>query len=331
MDQGDSQQHSSLPLAREHAELRMQYGCSIGEVQGSQDNHPSATIDCFARTDKQEVAINRNYHLQWWDHDRPTNNFVSWSSSLLFALQMICYRANHSKDAPLKYKDIQLCIIDTTKLSKDAFIRDLDLTRAFAPFDSSDNNNLTKFHDLRSGPTWYFGEYLSQGALNVENCIQLVSAKAIMDAGLQVLRPDLMLFKHAPPAKLASEVVERRKVFDQIAGLPLVERAVEDVVAITKLFGDDYKLPIAAYFSALLPREEEDDGLVNLLVALNRTGMSFGRRYYDFLLMSNRGRGGSLLARTNKHRGACDHARDDGVPEINDPFPLQLSSKQHQG
>lgn len=60
------------------------------------------------------------------------------------------------------YKDIKLCVLDTQGMDEEAFAQDLDVVQAFAPF----HEGLREFATLRSGKD-YFGEYLSQGALNI--------------------------------------------------------------------------------------------------------------------------------------------------------------------
>jgi hypothetical protein len=66
------------------------------------------------------------------------------------------------------FEDISLCVVDTTLFPPGVFLRDLDLIRAFRAFDEQ----LDDFGNLRlikRGELLYFGEYISQGALKIED------------------------------------------------------------------------------------------------------------------------------------------------------------------
>ncbi|KAL5330966.1 hypothetical protein ACEPPN_000493 [Leptodophora sp. 'Broadleaf-Isolate-01'] len=57
-------------------------------------------------------------------------------------------------------------------------------------------NFLEDFKGLRLKKDWYFGEYLSQGALKIEDKCQIVSAQAMIDRGLYDLRREFEEFSH---------------------------------------------------------------------------------------------------------------------------------------
>ncbi|CZT14014.1 uncharacterized protein RAG0_17818 [Rhynchosporium agropyri] len=119
------------------------------------DGAQNSRVDIFARENKIQVASMLNRHLQWWKGDE--DNFVSWTSSLLFALVYIFHlHANSNDRSP--FDDINVCIIDTNQIPKAVFLRDMDLIKAY----SSSNKELAKFQGLRETKEWYFGEYLSQ-------------------------------------------------------------------------------------------------------------------------------------------------------------------------
>lgn len=54
--------------------------------------HPNAGIDFFGRRDKTQAAHSLWGHLSWKGLEE--DNFMSWTSSLLFAIQYIFYRHN---------------------------------------------------------------------------------------------------------------------------------------------------------------------------------------------------------------------------------------------
>jgi hypothetical protein len=83
------------------------------------------------------------------------DNFVSWTSSLSFALvYMFHLHANLKHES--EFTDIQFRIIDTTCLPRGVFLRDLDLILTYSPFDA----NLVEMETLRTlkqGGRFYFG------------------------------------------------------------------------------------------------------------------------------------------------------------------------------
>lgn len=73
---------------------------------------------------------------------------------------------------------------------------------------STDSDNIVSLDELiviRVAGSFYFGEYLSQGALDIEDKCQLVSAEAIINQGLIKLQP-LILSESAFPVWLHSGV-----------------------------------------------------------------------------------------------------------------------------
>src|SRR5450756_949902 len=87
--------------------------------------------DILSRDNEEEVASMLSRHLNWKSTYEDSDNLVSWTSSLLFALQYIFYRHTNSKDGST-YNQISFCVIDTTKFSKGVFLRDMDLMRTYA-------------------------------------------------------------------------------------------------------------------------------------------------------------------------------------------------------
>lgn len=88
-------------------------------------------IDIFAKQGNDQVASMLNQHLRW----KPCSedNFVSWTSSLLYALQYSFFSHASEKDGST-FSKIQICIIDTTGFAKGIFIQDIDLIQAYRSF-----------------------------------------------------------------------------------------------------------------------------------------------------------------------------------------------------
>ncbi|KKP03460.1 hypothetical protein THAR02_04439 [Trichoderma harzianum] len=197
-----------------------------------------------------------NRHLRW--RKNPHDNLVSWTSSLLFALVYIFHlRTSTYIEATLD--EIQLLVVDTASLPKNAFMRDLDLMSAFRSVDL----NLQKVEDLRHRQSseflgyYYFGEYLSQGALKVEGHCQMASARNIVDGGLYDIRKEFKEFanwKQGPgSARWANAVIQMREIFylNQSQRSELSKRAILAVLQISRQFEPDFQAPIAANLIAI--------------------------------------------------------------------------------
>lgn len=222
--------------------------------------------DIFDNLDSEKrtvVARTLNQHLRWWPKDRDLeDNFMSWTSSLLFALQFISYRHLSSRDGS-SLEEIKLYVIDTTLFPRGTFIRDLGLICAFRAFDDHPpGKDLNGLWDLRVNMgSYYFGEYLSQGSLRIENKCQVVSAQALTDEKrLSRLQP---LFKEMRP-KWANEVRRLRQIIwpdiDEISLRTLSEVTHDQVKAvdeIANLFGHGWRFPMAVYFAGLITQVPE--------------------------------------------------------------------------
>ncbi|KAL2830890.1 hypothetical protein BDW59DRAFT_158325 [Aspergillus cavernicola] len=227
--------------------------------------------DIFSNLDTQKqrmIAEILYLHLKWKGDDYLEDNLVSWTSSLPFALQYIYYRHESNKDGS-DLEDIKLYVIDTTKFPRGTFLRDLDLINAFYPFDK----NLENIRGMRRGPTYYFGEYLSQGSLKIQGMHQVVSGASLFDQNrLQRLQPQFKAKgiqgrSQWPP--WATEVVRLRKgVWNssnqvRLSSADIWDRlkAVEEIV---DHFEPRWRYPLAIYFVALIGREsvakEDDEG-----------------------------------------------------------------------
>jgi hypothetical protein len=213
----------------------------------------NSKVDIFAREDNKQVASMLNTHFRWWE--ALEDNLVSWTSSILFALVYIFHLHANSRDGSA-FEDIFLCIIDTTKFPKGVFLRDMHLIDVYYSFDT----DLKNFKNLRSGG-WYFGEYLSQGALKIEGKCQIVSARDIIYQGLYGLRREFEGFaqwKLCPKPLWAYPVVKLRKELYQIECPEISKEKLQIAVNIAQLFGPRWTLPVAANLIALLPGLKED-------------------------------------------------------------------------
>ncbi|KAJ5748437.1 uncharacterized protein N7511_010133 [Penicillium nucicola] len=179
----------------------------------------SSTKDIFSFKDRQNQktkAKELNVHLRWFNHRiQVEDNLVSWTSSLIFAIQYVYYRYHHDIPSP-SLEDIKLYVIDTRLFQRGTFMQDLDLIKAFQDFNYADEpgcyGDLKSLYNLRTSSNYYFGEYLSQGSLKIENKFQVISANLLFDENrLCRLQPALHSLYVPPPArrytKWASAVV----------------------------------------------------------------------------------------------------------------------------
>lgn len=190
------------------------------------------------------------------------DNLLSWTSSLLFALQHAIYKRQNHRDGS-DWQEIQLCVIDTTKFPSGVFIRDIDLRRSFAGI----NEKLDNQRQLREGVRtprdtglYYFGEYLSQGALRIEDKCSIVSMDKIFDCGLSFLQRHFSPDVEMGPPMLSKEVVKLRKEFSIAFSHHWVPVSLARIAAASKigsLFGQVWRLPMMVSFLSLRPLSED--------------------------------------------------------------------------
>ncbi|KAJ5803046.1 uncharacterized protein N7503_005496 [Penicillium pulvis] len=207
--------------------------------------------------DRTEMADMLSRHL-WWEGGSPSN-LLSWTSSLLFALQYVFYR--HHRDH-VALEDITLFIVNTTTFQRGAFVQDLDLISIFSRFSYS-LRSMERLRTERTGDfskRFYFGEYLSQGALKIEGKCSSATGKEIIDKGLFFLRPELNdSWKH--DLGWANRVLKLRKCFAHEPGHESkedLELQVALAFGIGSLFGSDWEPPIAASLLGLRRRSARD-------------------------------------------------------------------------
>lgn len=227
--------------------------------------------DIFFKLDgakQKQVAHILSRHL-WWV-EQPRDLFVSWTSSLLFAIQYIYYRHLHEKDGSA-LEDIKLFIIDTTKFPRGTFMRDLNLIESFWKHDSG----LGRLRDLRTRKGYYFGEYLSQGALKVENKCQILPANVLFEKRrLSRIQPEFgepRLDTTQGGPEWAKAVLRIRSKLLSMTSLHLFSRAqlndsMQAVVEIIQNVAPAWRYPLAVYLAALIgakttTKEEERVGM----------------------------------------------------------------------
>ncbi|KAI0006979.1 hypothetical protein F4779DRAFT_537533 [Xylariaceae sp. FL0662B] len=223
--------------------------------KAARHGHANGRVDILTKGNN-EAADMLNGHLRWSSGDG--DNLVSWTSSLLFALQYMFYLNTESRDRP-PLNAIFLCVIDTTNFPKGVFLRDIDLIDAYASF----NEDLEDFKALRSrkryafSGSFYFGEYLSQGALKIENECQIVSAQDLVDKGLKSMQPQL-----GPPGWPYKVIEIREAFYKPMERDPITTLELRAVSTIAEIFEPQWRIPVAANLIALRPRTIDDRGAI---------------------------------------------------------------------
>ncbi|KAL4982175.1 hypothetical protein BDW68DRAFT_64073 [Aspergillus falconensis] len=188
-------------------------------------------------------------HLLWQRGHENGCNLMSWTSSLLFALQYALYR--HRKDGD-DLRHIHLIILDTTLFPTGTFIKDMEIMRAFSGAD----RRLQKFVEFRESE-YYFGEYLTQGKLAIQNRCVWTSVQKMIDSGLFDLQPalaDKTQWQWWP-----KRVLVFREQFETGKCVPTTDADVETAVEMARqCFGGNWVVPGAIMLLALQPRKRDD-------------------------------------------------------------------------
>jgi hypothetical protein len=240
--------------------------------ESARQHEISSTKDIFSfkgPEDRQTKAFELTVHLQWYgDIYEAEDNFVSWTSSLLFAIQYIYYRHHHDIPGP-SLNDIQLYVIDTSLFPRGTFMRDLDLIESFREFDRENTSgqywNLKSLHSLRTTKGFYFGEYLSQGSLKIENKCRKIPAKILFDNNrLRRLQPAFNKLYMPPPCrkdtKWAKAVIDVRKaiwppILPVLSSLEISDRlaALKEILDTMDTYDSQHgwTFPLGIYLAAL--------------------------------------------------------------------------------
>jgi hypothetical protein len=141
------------------------------------------SIDFFSLSG-EKASGSLGAHLLWCEGEYP-DNFMSWSSSLVFVIQYAIWRR---RKYTLKPSDVQICAVDIKDFPQGQFIRDSKLIH-FCRERFDKDENLEGAHRIRM-LGWENGEYLSQGTLCHQNRSCVVSLQSLIQKGLFRLYPE---------------------------------------------------------------------------------------------------------------------------------------------
>ncbi|KAI0377344.1 hypothetical protein F5Y04DRAFT_284982 [Hypomontagnella monticulosa] len=115
---------------------------------------------------------------------RSSDNLVSWTSSLLFAIQGAIFYQYKKRESGIK-----ICVIDTKRFPRGQFVRDISLYDAYSEDIKAKDRWL--FDNRQPGVEYDNGEYLSQGLMNHSGRSCVVPFSVLEENGLYELYPEL--------------------------------------------------------------------------------------------------------------------------------------------
>lgn len=190
-------------------------------------------------------------HLLW--RGLPSDQFISWTGSFLWALQH-AIRKDFQHD-----QDVQICVLDTSKIETSSFFAASDLLRIY------------KVHDEgKLAHRYYIAEYLYHGGLFVHGSSSTVSLNHLREYGLFSLLPEMDDNRFKPGLcktveSLRNTMVSVSRPVNPIEGRTALQTA--------SLFGKDFTMPMMVALLALRRRAPDDLSFLRLVSDYAGTGL----------------------------------------------------------
>lgn len=199
-------------------------------------------------------------------------SLVSWSSSLLFALQYGLHRHyNRSKDGS-RLENIHILVIDTEELDNNLFVNDREIIQVLAPHHDAkypgDFNTLQTIKDLRNRGDLYFGEYLTQGSLKIAGHSSQVDFQTLVNLGLFDILPELD-FKRSEKNAWSNAVRALRYPIIWGYSQSLTGQEFDHVTMLARsAFGDRWSLPVALMLLGFRKRTASNPDFIKTIMKL---------------------------------------------------------------
>jgi hypothetical protein len=172
------------------------YVASTAAVDRQGQNKPYDDDILTMDTEWARDALER--HVTTWTRE-DNDNFVSWTSSPLFALQHAIRREATDRNPPSTARQVKLSILFTSKLPAGCFVPSVALLDAY---DAHYNADMQR--------RYYHGEYLSQGRLDIPGGAMItITLEDLVASGLYRLYPGFELDKQ----RLCTRVARLRTIF----------------------------------------------------------------------------------------------------------------------
>ncbi|KAI1049831.1 hypothetical protein LB506_001915 [Fusarium annulatum] len=225
----------------------------------------------------KKAASRLKDHLLWHCNGfrKSSCNLMSWSSSLLFLLQYALYRHTRDFEPKPQFADIKIIMIDTRELPEKTFLRDLDALEWLR-----EELDLKKLHEKRHAQ-FYFGEYLTQGYLDIEGkCVEM-TMQQLIDRGLfTVICPALNKPNNnwadwaIPVCELRVGIMENH-IVDQ--------KQIRSAIFVAKDYvGDRFLVPFALMLLGLRSRQSDNSAIANVFQSLfTDEELNFRKVKYD--------------------------------------------------
>ncbi|KAI9041128.1 uncharacterized protein KD926_007398 [Aspergillus affinis] len=168
------------------------FGRSNEEVMASpasESRTVNSRIDILSQDGDYAMSVVDRHMNPWRVKDyasQQPDNLVSWTSSLLYAIQYAFYRRYHHGCTA---KNVKICVVDTQDFTRGQFIHAKRLLQAY--YGLVKRADLRQYFDLRLLVYIYQnGEYLSQGLINHRGRSRVISLAQLEESGLYSLYPE---------------------------------------------------------------------------------------------------------------------------------------------
>ena len=182
-------------------------------------------------------------HLLW--KGGRNDQFISWTSSLLWALQH-AIRKDFRGD-----RDVQICVLDTSKIETCSFFAASDLIRIYRITDEG-----------KLAHRYYVAEYLYHGGLFVHGSSSTVSFNLLREYGLFNLFPELDALEFKPKLCIAIESFRLRMV-SVLRPVSPIEGQI--ALQIASLFEKDFAMPLVVALLSLRRRAPDDENFSKIV------------------------------------------------------------------
>jgi hypothetical protein len=153
-------------------------------------NPPLGRIDLLKMSNRAALdMLHRHIDRPCFVEGLGSDNLISWTSSLLVAIQYAIYRA-HMREIP--FSEVKICAIHTGAFPKGQFARDVHLLKILEATEQFDMNPVVErfFRQKIGAAKYYNGEYFSQGHLEHVGRSSVTTLQDLLTAGLFRLYPD---------------------------------------------------------------------------------------------------------------------------------------------
>ena len=183
-------------------------------------------------------------HLGWTIYT--DDEFISWTSSLLWALQFAIRKTKKSSE-----HELRVCVLDTSRFDTGTFLSASRLIQAFGL--SAFEDCIVKYHTTT---------YLVHGSLNVRNCSSTVSLAYLRENGLFDLMPELEDERWKP--KLFLRVRNLRQTLVSAVN-PLSRGTCQGALRVASSFGEEWAMAMMMAFLALRGMPQNSGVLLQLV------------------------------------------------------------------